>query len=784
MGTSKKKKRKRSRKARRSRHGKIRVLVGVLVPILVLAATAAVYLHVEVTSKFEGMLWETPSRVYSDRLVVFTGSELAPASLTGRLDRAGYAPVNTEPSTPGQYRYRDRTLDVYLRPFEGSPERLEARRRMVRFGRGKVLAIVDQRGRRFERVVLEPELLATLFGPRQEEREVVALDRFQSSLTEAVLAAEDSRFYSHGGVDLRAIVRAALANLRRGQIVQGGSTITQQTVKNLYLGQERSWWRKIREVVMAVLLDREYTKDRILEVYLNEVYLGQRGPVAICGFQAASRFYFGRDLGDLSLGEQALLAGLIRNPGGYNPFLHPQRAIARRGQVLDAMVRLGQLEPAEADLARGETLRLASGAGGFSRAPYVIDFVRKRLDEIFEEQGRPKDGFKVFTTLNTRYQDAAREALSIGLERLERSAPLVRRERGKRTLQGLLLVLEPRSGEILAMVGGRDYRESQFNRAVQAERQPGSCFKPFVYLAGFDAAVRRERGGLTPASVLEDEPFELASGGKTWRPANYDGRFRGPVSARQALEDSLNVPTVRAAERVGLRPVARLAERAGMRVFRPLPSLALGAQEVTPLSLAAAYAILANEGRRVDPRIIRQVSGAGGQRWNRGKAAGGQVVSAQAAYLVTDVLRGVMTRGTGQSSEALGFHGTAAGKTGTTDDTRDSWFVGYTPEILAMVWIGFDDNARTGLTGASGALPIWVDFMKRAGHADSWAPFQEPEGLVRRLIDPETGMLAVGGCPVRYPELFVEGTEPRQRCSVHSPGFFRWLRERFRRRPV
>jgi penicillin-binding protein 1B len=386
--------------------------------------------------------------------------------------------------------------------------------------------------------------------------------------------------------------------------------------------------------------------------------------------------------------------------------------------------------------------------------------------------------------LDTRFQEAAAEALESGLERLEREAPLVRRQKEERTLQGLIVVMDPETGALLAMVGGRDYRESQFNRAVQAERQPGSCFKPFVFLAGFESAIDGRRGGLTAATVLNDEPVEIESGGRSWRPLNYDGLFRGPVSAREALESSLNVPTVRAARRVGIDGVARVAERCGFRPFRPLPSLALGAQEVTPLELATAYAALANGGRRASPLVIREVADGQGRLLERKRESLARAVSPQAAFLVTDILRGVMLRGTGSSARSLGYRGPAAGKTGTTDETKDAWFVGYTPEILVLVWVGYDDNARTGLTGASGALPIWVDFMKRVGYADSVARFPEPDGLVREVVDPESGERAVGGCPARQPEWFAAGTEPREDCPLHRPGFFRWLRDRLRRRPV
>jgi penicillin-binding protein 1B len=776
MPSRKRKKSVRRRRARR--RGRLRLVASLLLVLAVIAAAAFIYTYVEIRSRFEGRLWALPSRVYSAPVALSRGATLPRETLVRQFDRLGYGRLDAEAPLPGRYRAVGSTLDVYLRAFEIAGEPFDARRVKLRFAGSEIVSIEGGGAKRLDRVLLEPELLATLHGAQQEERDVVRLPDIPEAQVLAVLAAEDARFYTHRGVDPRAVLRAALANLRSARIVQGGSTITQQTVKNLYLGQERTWWRKSREVVMAGILDWKFSKDRILEVYLNEVYLGQRGSVAICGLQAASRLYFGRDLRDLSLGEQALLAGMIRSPGLYNPFQHPERAVARRDQVLDAMVRLEFIDPADAERARGEKLRLA-GVSPIprARAPWVIDFIRSRLSDLFSSSSLTERGLRIHTTVDPVLQTAAEEALHAGLERLDRDAYVVRKNKGERTLQGMIVALRPSTGEVLAMVGGRDYQESQFNRATQALRQPGSCFKPFVYLAGF------ENGEITPSTVLEDEPLELKSGGTTWRPVNYDKQFRGPVSARYALEKSLNVPTVRAARRVGLKEVARVAERCGIdREFRPLPALALGAQEVTALELATAFGTIANLGYRTSPLIVQEVTDLEGTPLESRQVHRTLAVSPQSAFLLNHVLQGVMTRGTGASSQRLGFQGIAAGKTGTTDDTRDSWFVGYTPDLLALVWVGYDDNARTGLTGASGALPIWVDFMKRAGQSGSRVAFREPEGIAYEVVDPGTGLLAVRGCPGPQVEVFAEGSEPRKDCTLHKKGFFGRLRDKFRKK--
>ena len=756
-------------------------MLGVGVPLLVLAAIVTLAIYTQLTLTFEGRLWTLPSRIYSAPLTITRGTSLDREAFLARLARGGYARVETTPTRAGEYRTRGSRVEAYLRAFPDGERPLGSRKVVIDWSGRTVSALRGGDDRALRTVELEPELLALVFGPRQEERQILPLGEVPKGFVQAVLAAEDARFFQHAGIDPLAVVRAALTNVRRGKIVQGASTITQQTVKNLYFGQERTWWRKIREGVMSVMLDFRYSKDRILEVYLNEVYLGQRGTVAICGVEAAARHYFGRSVADLTLAESATLAGLIRNPGGYNPFTHADRALARRDLVLDAMVDAGFIKKDAAAKAKREPLRLAGGAAGFAQARYVVDLVRAQIGEQFPPETLAQDGLRIFTTIDTTVQARAEEALVRGLERLEKEIPSLKRQMSKRRLQGVVVVTDPRNGAVLALVGGRDYGDSQFNRATQARRQPGSCFKPFVYLAAFEAAQTGDPGGLTAASILDDSPLEMVSGGKTWRPENYDGEFRGPVSARYALEHSLNVPTVRAAEAVGLQRVSLAARRCGLKErFAPLPSLALGAQEVTPLDLAAAYGTFATLGLRAEPRIVARLESREGEALVQRASEIREALRPEVAYLVDDVLRGVLTRGTAASAAALGFSEDAAGKTGTTDDTRDAWFVGFTPELLALVWVGYDDNSKTSLTGARGALPIWVDLMMGIRHRWEGATFPEPSGIVSAEIDPETGQTAGDGCPDRVPEIFVVGTEP-ELCEEHVGGFRRWWRRLFRR---
>ena len=429
----------------------------------------------------------------------------------------------------------------------------------------------------------------------------------------------------------------------------------------------------------------------------------------------------------------------------------------------------------EAADARTERLELASGGGGFSTAAYAVDFVRGRLEELVSKAALPREGLRIYTTIDTLWQRHSEQALQSGLERLERGR---KGARNGEPLQGAVVVLDARSGAVRALVGGREYARSQFNRATQARRQPGSAFKPFVYAAGFERAVQGQDHGLTPATLLDDSPLEMVSGGKSWRPANYDGEFRGWVTVRTALEQSLNVPTVRAARRVGLERVVDTAQRAGIdSPLRPLPSLALGAIEVTPFELAAGYSTLARLGRSARPWVIREVVDDEGRVLVRPEVEWSRALSPQAAYLVNHLLRGVLRQGTARSAAALGYRGGASGKTGTTDDMRDAWFVGYSSEWVSLVWVGYDDNSKSGLTGASGALPIWVDLMRRQGEDGPRPPDPVPAGIVERRIDPETGGLLRRGCERWIDERFAAGSEPRHDCAVHGDVFLSGFRE-------
>ena len=717
-----------------------------------------------VAARFEAREGESPTRMYGRALPLREGTLLPVEVLATRLERLGYRRTRATPTVPGEYSLGRRKVTVWLRSFEGPGGNVTGKLVTIRHGEDRIESVRDEAGgRSVSDAVLEPEVLATLHGERAEERTILPLSAFPQQLVDAVLLVEDRHFYSHLGLDPFGIARAAVTNIRSGEIRQGGSTLTQQLAKNLFFDHERTWSRKVGEAAVAVVLETRYSKDRILQAYLNEVYLGQKGSVSIRGFAEAANFYFGKDVSALDLGDIALLAGLIRSPGHYNPLAHPKEARERRNQVLDLMQEEGRItaEQKTATEAAPLDLHTTGRKGAPSRGvAYLGDYVKQMIGDGAGDLSHA--GIRIWTTVDPIYQREAEMALRDGLATLERNYRHLRPKDSSAQLQGAMVVLDQHDGSVLAMVGGRDYATSQFNRIMQAKRQPGSLFKPFVFLAGWS------EGSLTPATPLMDEPLEMTVAGQTWAPANYDRTFRGPVTAQMALEESLNVPTVRASQEVGLREIAKAAKSAGIESELKLyPSMVLGAQEVTPMEIASAYATIANGGVRVKPVLVEGIQDPDGS-WNHlRKREEERALSAQASYQVTVALQGAMDRGTARSSRDMGFGGTAAGKTGTTDDYRDAWFSGFTPDLLALVWVGFDDGRSVDLPGATAALPIWVDFIRRSG-AETSTSFDEPPGIVWQEIDPTSGGIARWSCPLSWWMAFPEGTEPVDQCESHG----------------
>ena len=625
------------------------------------------------------------------------------------------------------------------------------------------------------------EELIAVDGESRRSQIWVPLAEIPKPVVQAVLAAEDRRFYSHPGVDVLAVLRAGFVNLRHGDKVQGGSTITQQLARTLFLPNTRNWGRKAREAAIALVLEARYSKAQILEAYLNSVYMGHDSDVAVHGVAAASRHFLGTELARVRVDEAALLAGLIRAPNRILARGSTQAKGIRDG-VIEAMREQGAIGEVDAAAARQHPVALRSmTARAFGR--YFAPLAREEVDRRVDLPARGE--VRIATTLDPALQRAAEAAVRDGLTRIERGPHAPRAG----TLQAALVAIEPGTGKIRALVGGRRYGDSQYNRAVRAVRQPGSLFKPFVYLAAFEAERAGRAGGLTPASLLSDEPVVISARNGDWSPKNLDGRFQGQVTVRQALVESLNVPTVRVAQGVGIRTVARVARDLGVHSrLNIVPSLALGTSEVNLMEMTAAFAAIANGGVAVAPTALEPDAPAPALIPVRRLPDPVRAVSPESAFLVTYLLRGVMQQGTGAASARWGLSGVTAGKTGTTDDMRDAWFIGYTPDLAVGVWVGVDDGHTVGLTGSQAALPIWAAVMQSAVRRVPPRPFTVPQGIVLASVEARTGRgvsAVCGGGPV-ITEAFRAGTEPRATCDVpvaveHATGkLVDWFRGLFR----
>ncbi len=729
------------------------------VAIAAAVSTPFVYSAIEL-NRFERADARRATFIYAAAQPLAPGVHVQRIGLPATLARLGYVETRATPPSPGLFRRAGGSWEIYLHAREDAGAAL-VRLQVV----DDRIAKVTREGQDVASVTLEPEVLASATDRPGEDHKPVRIEETPRVLINAVLAAEDHRFFEHGGVDGRALLRAAWANLRAGRVKEGGSTITQQLVKVRLLSPQRTFFRKLREAWLAALIEWRYSKERILEAYLNEIYLGQRGPIAIRGVGSASRAYFGKEVHQLTTPEAALIAAIIRGPNIYSPAVDPDRAREHRNVVLAQMRDLKMITSDEFERARRAPVQVRSLVTPGQAAPYFVDYVRQEIEQRFEGISRVR-GVRIATTLDLSLQRFAEAAAVRGLDRLESSLSQGERRDPRRRLQVAVLVVEPATGEIRALVGGRDYLASQFNRVTSARRQPGSAFKPIVYLA----ALRAGDGTpfFTAASRVEDLPITLESNGEPWSPRNYDERYEGIVTVRQALEQSLNSATVRIAQTVGLPNVIETARALGLQgQLAPVPAMALGAFEVTPLELARAYLPLANGGiRPAAVSGIRTVQFGDDEVKPAGAEESARVLSPAEAWLVTSLLKGVVTSGTASAVRASGLPDVVAGKTGTTNDGRDAWFVGYSPRLLALVWVGFDSGEPHGMSGAKAALPIWLDFMKQALDAYPQTDFEVPPGISFADIDATNGKRAARACPVIVREAFLTGTEPPL-CDEH-----------------
>jgi penicillin-binding protein 1B len=722
------------------------LLLGGLAAVALFALLLLTYGATEL-SRFSRSEARRGTLIYAAPQMLRPGMHVGMLDLAGLLARLGYQETRSQPAAPGQFRRGGGTWDIVLR-VPGATVGDKAPRVRLEL-QGDRIARIRRGPTEVDSLTLEPEVITSAGAVPGEAYRPVRLAEVPPALRSAVLAAEDERFFEHGGLDPRAVVRAFWSNVRAGRVVEGGSTITQQLVKNRLLTPERTFVRKAQEAWLSTVFEWRYSKEEILEAYLNEVYLGHWGPGPVRGMGAAARVYFRKEPAQLTVGEAAMLAGMIRAPNALSPAVSVDRARSRRDTVLARLRDLGAITPADHDRARREVVRAPAGPPPGIVAPYFVDYVQQ---EIARRGGEDLgEGESVITTLDVPLQRFAEAAVARGVDDLETRYPRLRPRAGGERVQVALVALDPATGGIRALVGGRDYRTSPYNRAALARRQPGSAFKPFVFLAGL---APRENGPLfTLASHVEDAPITITVDGKEWTPRNYSDRYEGEVTVRRALEGSLNGATVRVAQSASLPAIIDVARRMGIESeLRPVPAMALGAFEVTPIELARAYLPLAAGG------LARPVSALAPD----GKEAelSHQAISPAEAYLLTAALQGVIDSGTGAGVRARGLTGPVAGKTGTTNDGRDAWFVGYTSNLVTLVWVGFDDGRPHGLSGAEAAAPIWTDFMKRAVAAYPPAPFQVPAGVSIARIDPTTGRRGSDACPQTVAEVFLTGSEP------------------------
>jgi penicillin-binding protein 1B len=720
-------------------------------------------------------------RVFARPFEIRRGDNMSQKELLDRLNDLGYA-QRTLVQNPGEFAVSGGLVSVVPRAgtHTGKTLVVNFQRAAAPPRRGRAPA-VQTIGNRIEslsigkqavpRVTMDAPMLTALMPARVKRRQV-PLSVLPSRMVQAVLAIEDRRYYSHPGIDPIRMVGALITNVFGNRpYLEGASTITQQLARNFFLTEEmaieqqtrqRSPRRKLLEQFMAIILDLRASKDEVLELYLNDVYLGNRGSFAIHGVAEAARLYFGKDVTNLSLGEAATIAGIIQSPGTLSPFNSPERTRERRDVVLRAMVDAGFVSVDAAERSIKEPLAPVARALD-AEAPHFVDFVGVTLAEQFPAVTQTTEAVDVYTTLDLHLQRLAQEAVTSGIAKVDQL--LSRRRRG-RVPQAALIAVDPRTGDILAMVGGRSYNQSQFNRAVSANRQPGSIFKPFVYLAAFERAAE-EGTALSPATLVNDEPTTFDANGTPWTPANYENEYDGEITLRRALAMSRNAATVKVAEAAGFDRIADLWRRIGAGTTpRAFPSIALGVFEATPHTIASAYTIFSNGGETRALRPLLRIQRGATEILVKDSITK-RVARADTTYLVTNMMRSVLSEGTGAAVRASGFSLDAAGKTGTTNDLRDAWFVGFTPQLLTVVWVGLDDNQALGLSGGQAALPIWLAFMQRALAGRGDHPFEVPENVSFVDIDRDTGATAISSCLRVFSESFLTGSEPRELCEVH-----------------
>jgi penicillin-binding protein 1B len=748
----------------------------IIIPVALLAVLTIsvlgyywVVFSARIDDLLKGEVFTRSAGIYAAAKPIRAGQSISEDDLVAYLKRAGYVERGQQAdSARGRYALNGQTIEVDPgadSTVDGAKPFPQLRIEFSRGGKSIAYLTDRQNGAHLDRAQLEPELISSVTGRERAKRRVIGFNDVPTDLRNAVVTTEDRSFFEHHGINFRGILRALLRRYDTDPnsplANQGGSSITQQLVKNLLLTNERrglaGWERKISEAYMSVILETRLSKEEIFALYCNQVYLGQQSGFGINGFGEASTAYFNKDVTNLTLSESAFLAGIIRSPNRYNPFHDIETARSRRNQVLESMAETGTITNDQAKAAEGTDLKLAPAKGriDISDAPYFADYVQNQLGDLVTGEGA--DHLRIYTSVDMDLQRAAYAAVTKQLAALDK---IEARRAPEGTVQAALVAMNAHTGEIVAMVGGRDYSKSQLNRA-EALRQPGSVFKPFVYATALNTAYDPTPRVLTPATIFKDEPKTFTYDNQEYSPGNMGDKYSmEPVTLRDAMVHSLNVVTVDVAMEVTIGRVMALAAKAGLpRVAHAYPAMALGTSEATPLQMASAYSAFAANGTRTTPIAITRVTTGNGTTIAQPTAQKNEVMRPEIAYVMTSFMKDVVNRGTGAPIRARGFKFNVAGKTGTS---RDGWFAGYTPDLVCVVWVGFDDGSQLGLTGAASALPIWSDFMNAAltTHPEWVGDWTMPEGIQQADIDPTTGALATAETMTKRPELFINGTTP------------------------
>jgi penicillin-binding protein 1B len=724
-----------------------------------------------VDERLKQPIFANTAKIFAAPREVRPGQKLSIRLLANELREAGYSPDGASQVSP-LGTYTEGALTITVRPGPQSYHSQDGA--VIRIASGVVESITDDHGQPLTSYELEPLLITGLSeDASRSKRRLMTYDEIPQNLVQAVLAIEDRRFFEHGGVNYWRLLEAGARDVTTGQKAQGGSTLTMQLSKNFFLSPEKHFKRKLIEIVITFQLEHRFTKKQIFEMYANEINLGQRGSFSIDGFGEASQAYFGKDARQLNLAECALLAGMIQRPNYFSPYRHTDRAIDRRNLVLDSMVETGAITKDQAERAKAEPLHLSAASVDASEAPYFVDLVHEQLMQKLGERDFNREGLRIYTSLDPDLQRAAADAVEVGMKNVDDQVNKMHPhpKPGETILypQVSLVAINPHTGQVLALIGGRNYGNSQLNHAV-AKRPTGSIFKPFVYAAAFNTTVA---GTLLPGqekpfssiTMLNDEPTTFESGGQEYSPHNYKDEYHGQVTAMYALAHSLNNATIGLASEVGFDNVAALGREAGVKNARGTPSVAIGTYDATPLDMAGAYTVFANNGLHLDPWLLASVRNASGDVISDYAPTSKQVLDPRVAYLTTNLMEGVMNFGYGYEARRRGFMAPAAGKTGTS---HDAWFAGYTSNLICIVWVGNDDYTDVKLSGALAAAPIWAEFMKRAvllpQYSDTHS-FSPPDGIEVVALDKVTNLLSNDTCPESYNAAFLAGTAPTDTCD-------------------